>query len=314
MKIVFLDSFTIQPKELNLDIFKNLGEFVHFDRTSEQQILERCQDADIILTNKVKINAQIMNQLPHLKYIGVVATGYNIVEVEAAKKRNIAVTNAKNYSSASVAQQVFAMILAFANRLSEHNNPQKWIDCPDFCYFDYPLTELSGKTLGLIGYGDIGKKVAQIALAFDMKVLVNKKNPFVEIPEGIAVSDLPTLLSTSDYISLHCPLTDENTGFINQESFQIMKPSSILINTARGPLINEIDLANALNSEKIAGAYLDVLSQEPPSLNQPLLNAKNCKISPHIAWGSFESRKRLLEIVYQNIVDYKNGKNTNRIV
>ena len=311
MKIVFLDAFTINPKEINLNVFENFGHFECFDRTLPEEILERAKDATILLTNKVKLDRNILSQLPHLKYIGITATGFNIVDIIAAKELGITVSNAKNYGSMSVAQQVFAMILAFSNRLAEHDNPQKWTKSPDFCYFDHSLMELKDKTLGLIGYGDIGKKVAQIALAFEMKVIINKKTPFVEPPINLSETTLDTLFEESDFISLHCPLTSENEGFINAKSISKMKTSAILINTARGQLVNEIELAEALNNEKIAGAYLDVLSVEPPQTHNPLLNAKNCKISPHIAWGTLEARKRLVDIVYNNIENFLNGKPTN---
>lgn len=311
MKIVFLDAFTVNPKEINLSVFENLGNFEWFDRTLPQEVIERAKDATILLTNKVKLDREILNQLPHLKYIGITATGFNIVDVVAAKELGITVSNAKNYSSTSVAQQVFAMILAFSNRLAEHDNPQKWTASPDFCYFDYSLMELKDKTLGLIGYGDIGKKVAQIALAFEMKVLVNKKTPFAEAPKNISETTLDTLFEKSDFVSLHCPLTSENEGFINAKSISKMKTSAIIINTARGQLVNEIELAEALNKGKIAGAYLDVLSVEPPNSQNPLLGAKNCKISPHIAWGTLEARKKLISIVYTNLENFLDGKPTN---
>jgi glycerate dehydrogenase len=307
MKIVYLDAHTVNPEEIDLNIFKTFGDFQWFDRTLPEQVVERAKEATILFTNKVKLDSAILKQLPHLKYIGVTATGYNVVDIVAAKELGITVTNAKNYSSNSVAQQVFAMILAFSNRLAEHDNPQKWVKNPDFCYFDYSLMELKDKTLGLIGYGDIGKKVAQIALAFEMKVLVHKKTPFGAVPENISEVNLETILSESDFLSLHCPLTSDNEGFINAESLSKMKASAVLINTARGPLVNETELADALNTGKIAGAYLDVLSVEPPTNDNPLLAAKNCKISPHIAWGTREARQRLIDIVYQNLANFLAG-------
>ncbi len=311
MKIVYLDAHTVNPEEIDLNIFNTFGDFQWFDRTLPEQVVERANQATVLFTNKVKLDSDILNQLPHLKYIGVTATGYNVVDIVAAKELGITVTNAKNYSSNSVAQQVFAMILAFSNRLAEHDNPQKWVKNPDFCYFDYSLMELKDKTLGLIGYGDIGKKVAQIALAFEMKVLVHKKTPFGTVPENISEVNLATILSESDFLSLHCPLTSDNAGFINAESLSKMKASAVLINTARGPLVNEAELADALNAGKIAGAYLDVLSVEPPTKDNPLLAAKNCKISPHIAWGTLEARQRLIDIVYQNLANFLAGNPSN---
>ncbi len=311
MKIVYLDADTVNPEEIDLSIFKTFGDFQWFDRTLPEQVVERAKEATILFTNKVKLDSGILRQLPHLKYIGVTATGFNVVDILAAKELGITVTNAKNYSSNSVAQQVFAMILAFSNRLAEHDNPQKWVKNPDFCYFDYSLMELKDKTLGLIGYGDIGKKVAQIALAFEMKVLVHKKTPFGTVPENISEVNLATILRESDFLSLHCPLTSENEGFITAESLSKMKATAVLINTARGPLVNEAELADVLNAGKIAGAYLDVLSVEPPTKDNPLLAAKNCKISPHIAWGTLEARQRLIDIVYQNLENFLTGKPSN---
>ncbi len=311
MKIVYLDDYTVHLEELDASRLFTLGDYTAYPRTSKEQIVERAAEADIILTNKVKLGEDILSQLPHLKYIGVTATGYNIIDIEAARKRNIVVTNAKNYSSMSVAQQTFAMILAFANRLAEHADPQKWVATPDFCYYDFTLTELAGKKLGLIGYGDIGKKVAQIAKAFEMEILVHKKTPMKEQEEGVTEVSLNEVLSQSDYLSLHCPLTPENEAFINKENISKMKKTAFLINTSRGGLIHESDLADALNEEKIAGAALDVLTVEPPSADQPLLKAKNCKISPHIAWATLEARKKLMQIVIDNIEAFMAGSPKN---
>jgi glycerate dehydrogenase len=311
MKIVFLDAYTLHPKQLDLSIFESLGEFITYDRTKPEELYERAKDAEIILTNKTVLNKATMDSLPKLKYIGVTATGYNIVDVEAARNKGIVVTNARNYSSNSVAQQVFAMMLAFANRLSEHSDFNRWASQPDFCYYENNLTELSGKTIGLIGFGNIAQKVAQIALVFDMKVLVNKIRPLVEPIKGIEIVDLDTVLRNSDYLSLHCPLTAENEKFMNAEAFSKMKPSAILINTARGGLINESDLKGALETDKIGGAYLDVLAVEPPSENHILREVKNLKISPHIAWASFEARQKLVEIVFRNLKAFLEGRSEN---
>jgi glycerate dehydrogenase len=313
MKIVFLDSYTVHPAEINLDVFKVFGEFVHYDRTLSSEVIERAQNAEIILTNKVILDKKIMSQLPKLKYIGVTATGYNVVDTKAANELGIIVTNAKNYSSNSVAQQVFAMILSFANRLAEHSSFEKWFSQPDFCYYDHSLSELSGKTIGLVGFGNIAQKVAQIALAFDMKVIINKRTPLESPIDGILKVDLDTLFSSSDYVSLHCPLTAENEGFMNSLAFSKMKNTAVLINTARGGLINEVDLKNALNTGEIAGAYLDVLALEPPAKEHILGDVKNCKISPHIAWASVEARKKLIEIVFQNLKCFLEGNPQNVI-
>jgi glycerate dehydrogenase len=311
MKIVFLDAYTLHPKQLDLSIFESLGEFITYDRTRPEELYERAKDADIILTNKTVLNNATIDILPNLKYIGVTATGYNIVDIEAARNKGIVVTNARNYSSNSVAQQVFAMMLAFANRLSEHSDFNRWASQPDFCYYENNLTELSGKTIGLIGFGNIAQKVAQIALVFDMKVLVNKVRPLLEPIKGIEIVDLDTVLRKSDYLSLHCPLTAKNEKFMNAETFSKMKPSAILINTARGGLINESDLKGALETDKIGGAYLDVLAAEPPKENHILRGVKNLKTSPHIAWASFEARQKLVEIVFYNLKAFLEGRSEN---
>lgn len=309
MNIVFLDAFTLRPEEIDLEPLHALGSLTMYDRSSRSEVLERAQNAEIVLTNKTVIDAEIMDQLPKLKYIGVTATGYNIVDVAAARDRGITVTNAKNYSSMSVAQQVFALILQFSNRVSEHNSLEKWSKVPDFCYYDYTLTELAGKTLGLVGIGDIGEKVAQVAKAFEMNVIVHRKSATPH-PNYETVT-LDELLLRSDYVSLHCPLTDENKGFMGTDSFEKMKSSAILINTARGPLINENELVNALNQGKIAGAALDVLTQEPADPNSPLFGAKNLIVSPHVAWATLEARQRLMKIVTENIQAFIAGKSLN---
>ncbi|HLO45860.1 MAG TPA: D-2-hydroxyacid dehydrogenase [Leadbetterella sp.] len=313
MKIVYLDAYTVHPHEIDLGIFQKLGEYIQYDRTLPSQILERAADAEILLTNKVVLDKGILQQLPKLKYIGVTATGYNIIDIAAANELGITVTNAKNYSSNAVAQQVFAMILSFANRLAEHSSFEKWASQPDFCYYDNSLTELSGKTIGLVGFGNIAQKVAQIAHAFGMQVLVNKRTPLTSPILGIVEADLYTVLSTSDYISLHCPLTAENSGFMNSSAFAKMKNTAVLINTARGGLINEADLKVALNSGEIAGAYLDVLAVEPPAKDHILAGVQNCKISPHIAWASVEARRKLIEIVFENLRSFLDGKPLNAI-
>lgn len=313
MKIVFLDSYTVHPEEINLDVFKVFGEFVHYDRTLPSEVIERAKNAEILLTNKVVLDKTMMSQMPKLKYIGVTATGFNVVDIKAANELDITVTNAKNYSSNSVAQQVFAMILSFANRLSEHSSFESWASQPDFCYYNHSLSELAGKTIGLIGFGNIAQKVAQIALAFDMKVLINKRTPLNSPLEGIEEVELDPLLQTSDFISLHCPLTADNEKFMDASAYKKMKNSAILINTARGGLINEMDLRVALNSGEIAGAYLDVLAVEPPAKDHILADVQNCRISPHIAWASLEARLKLIDIVFENLKCFLEGKPQNVI-
>jgi glycerate dehydrogenase len=312
-KIVFLDAQTINPAEIDLNIFSDFGNFIYYDRSEQGQVLERIADAELVLTNKTVLSAEMLSKLPNLKYIGVTATGYNCVDITAAKQLGIRVCNAAGYSTMSVAQQTMAMILSYSNRLSEHNSMQKWAAQPDFCYYDFSISELDGKTLGLIGFGEIAQKVAQIAQAFGMKIIFNKTSLLSNSPVGTRQVDFDTILAESDFLSLHCPFNADNKDLLNDAAFSKMKKTAILINTARGPLINEADLANALNIGQISGAYLDVLSVEPPAKNHVLLDVKNLKISPHIAWASIEARTRLVNIVYANIENYLAGKPSNVI-
>ena len=310
MKIVFLDAYTLNSlNDLDLSIFHTIGEVTLYDRTAKDEIITRTQDADIILTNKCPLDALTIRSLPNLKYIGVAATGYNIVDVEAAKNQGIIVTNVRGYSSASVAQLVFSLILSFTNRVAEHAQSinQTWTSSPDFSFYYSPLTELEGKTLGIIGLGDIGKKVANIGLGFGMKILATKRNPTTGGMAGVEICSEEKLLKESDFVTLHCPLTTDNQNFINQQSLSLMKPSAILINTSRGGLINESDLAKALNDHKIAGAGLDVLSAEPPTKENLLLTASNTIITPHIAWAGVNARKELLKGMLENIVAFQHG-------
>jgi glycerate dehydrogenase len=310
MKIIYLDTFALNPlNDLGLSILLTLGDVTLYDRTSQNEIVERAKDADIILTNKCTINAQTIAQLPNLKYIGVTATGYNIIDIDAAKSQGIMVTNVRGYSSASVAQLVFSLILSFTNRVTEHakNIDQTWPSAADWCFYHYPLVELEGKTLGIIGLGDIGKKVANIGLGFGMKVLATKRNSTVGGMANVEICTQEKLLQESDFITLHCPLTSDNQQFINKQTLALMKSSAILINTSRGGLINESDLAEALNNNTIAGAGLDVLSSEPPLKSNSLLTAKNSIITPHIAWAGVNSRKELLKGVIENIVAFQHG-------
>jgi glycerate dehydrogenase len=311
MKIVFLDAYTLNSlNDLDLSVFNTLGEVTLYDRTAKNEIVERCQNAEIVLTNKCPLDALTISQLPDLKYIGVAATGYNIVDVEAAKNQGIIVTNVRGYSSASVAQLVFSLILSFTNRVAEHaqNISQTWTSSPDFCFYHSPLTELEGKTLGIIGLGDIGKKVANIGLGFGMKILATKRNPTTGGMADVEICSEEKLLQESDFVTLHCPLTPENQGFINQKNLSLMKPSAILINTSRGGLINEQDLADALNNHYITGAGLDVLSVEPPTKANSLLTASNTVITPHVAWAGVNARKELLKGMMENIVAFQKGE------
>ncbi|WP_435357296.1 D-2-hydroxyacid dehydrogenase [Emticicia sp. SJ17W-69] len=317
MKIVFLDAYTLNPlNDLDLSILHTLGDVTLYDRTAPEQIIERAKDAEIILTNKCPLNAVSISQLPNLKYIGVVATGYNIIDIDAAKSRGITVANVRGYSSASVAQLVFSMILSFTNRVVEHaeNIENTWTSCPDFCFYHSPLVELDGKTLGIIGLGDIGKKVAKIGLGFGMKILATKRNPATGGMDDVEICGQEKVFSESDFITLHCPLNIDNQQVINISTLAQMKASAILINTSRGGLINESDLANALNEGKIAGAGLDVLSVEPPSKSNPLLTAKNTIITPHIAWAGVNARKELLKGVVENILAFQQGNHPKGVI
>ena len=310
MKIVYLDAYTVNALgDLDLSILNTLGDVTLYDRTPKDQIVTRAKDAEVILTNKIQLNHEIISQLPNLKYIGVTATGYNIIDVAAAKEHGVIVTNVKGYSSASVAQLTFSLLLSFTNRVAEHaeNIAQTWPSSADWCFYHSPLVELEGMILGIIGFGDIGKKVANMGLGFGMRVLANKRNLTTGGMAGVELCEIEKVLKKSDFVSLHCPLTADNQGFINKDSIALMKSSAILINTSRGGLINEADLAEALNAGKIAGAGLDVLSTEPPSQDNPLLTAKNCIITPHIAWAGVEARKLLLKGTVENIRAYQKG-------
>jgi glycerate dehydrogenase len=283
---------------------------VVYDRTPSSLTIERSIDADFVLTNKVVFDANTLAQLPKLRYIGVLATGYNVVDLQAAKKHNIVVTNIPAYSTNSVAQLIFAHIFAHYNKVeshSEHVHKGGWQNAIDFSYFLSPQTELAGKTMGIIGYGKIGSTVAKIALAFEMKVLIANRSIKNNLPENVAQVSIGEVFSESDIVSINCPLTENNVGFVNHKLIGLMKPTALLINTGRGPLINETDLAKALNNETIAGASLDVLSTEPPAINNPLIGAKNCIITPHIAWATYEARTRLMNIAFENLKAYIEG-------
>lgn len=312
MKIVVLDGYTLNPGDLSWEGFEKIGELTVYDRTSynpedEDLIIERGKDANIILTNKTPLTKNIIENLPNLKYIGVLATGYDVVDIEAAKEKGIPVTNIPTYGTTAVAQMTFALILELCNHIGEHSTAVyngEWENNQDWSFWNKPLMELSEKTIGIIGYGRIGKNVGEIAQAFNMNVLAIGNGP---------KSELENLLKKSDIISLHCPLTEDNQEMINKDTLSMMKDSALLINTSRGGLINEEDLTKALNDGVIAGAALDVVSLEPISSDNPLLSAKNCIITPHISWAPIESRSRLMNIAVDNLNSYING-NTNNIV
>lgn len=314
MKIVVLDAFALNPGDLSWEALKKLGETIIYDRSSVSETPERIADADIVLTNKTALTEEIISGAPQLKYIGVMATGYNIVDISAAKKRNIIVTNVPAYSTASVAQLVFSFILELANHTmlyAESVRKGDWAKSRDFSYQLKPTLELQNKTLGIVGFGQIGQSVAKIALAFGIKVISSHKHPERDKMEGVEFVNEEDCFRHSDFVSLHCPLNDQNKGFVNEALLNKMKPTACLINTSRGGLINEQDLAKALNSGKIAGAGLDVLSTEPPFPENPLLQAKNCYITPHIAWASFEARTRLMSILVENVKRFMDDKPMN---
>ncbi|MGN6265034.1 MAG: D-2-hydroxyacid dehydrogenase [Ginsengibacter sp.] len=314
MKIVVLDAFAMNPGDLSWEQLKNIGNTEIYDRSLPEESIKRVSDAEIILTNKALVNKDIIEAAPNLKYIGVMATGHNVVDITEAHKRNIVVTNVPAYSTASVAQLTFAFILELANHTALYAESVKngdWVRSKDFSYHLEPIMELQNKTLGIIGFGQIGQNVAKIALAFGMRIISSHKHPGRDKMEGVTFVDQKTCFSESDIVSLHCPLNQDNFEFVNKELIAFMKRKAFLINTSRGGLVNENDLAEALNHETIAGAALDVLSTEPPSADNPLLHAKNCLINPHVAWATFESRSRLMKTVVNNAEAFLKGKPEN---
>ena len=316
MKIIVLDGYGLNPGDLSWSGMEALGELTVYDRTSPSELLERLEGAEVLITNKTLITANDMAALPQLKYIGVLATGYNVVDIEAAKERGIVVTNIPAYSTSSVAQMVFAHILNITQRVghyAEDNAKGRWTESVDFCYWDTNLVELDGKKMGIVGFGNIGKATARIAQAFGMEVLVYTSKEQHELPEGMKKVSLDMLFAECDVVSLHCPLTPNTKEMVNAERLKLMKPNAILINTGRGPLVNEQDLADALNEGRIGAAGLDVLSVEPSVKDNPLLGAKNCFITPHIAWATKEARTRLMDIAVGNLKAYQEGHIINNV-
>lgn len=316
MKIIVLDGYGLNPGDLTWKGFEELGELTVYDRTSPSELLERAAGAEALVTNKTLITSENMDALPDLKYIGVLATGYNVVDIDAAKARGIVVTNIPAYSTASVAQMVFAHILNITQRVgyyADENKQGRWTKNADFCYWDTHLVELQGKKMGIVGFGNIGQATARIAQAFGMEVCVYSSKPQFALPSGIKKMELDELFGECDVVSLHCPLTPDTKEMVNAERLSKMKPNAILINTGRGPLINEQDLADALNEGKIAAAGLDVLSVEPSVEGNPLLDARNCFITPHIAWATLEARTRLMDIAVQNLKSYQKGQIVNNV-
>jgi glycerate dehydrogenase len=313
MNIVVLDAFTLNPGDLSWDAFKALGECTIHDRTPPDLVAVRVADAEIVLTNKALLPRAVIELLAKLKYIGVLATGTNVVDLAAARERGIPVTNVPAYSTPSVAQTVFALLLELTHRVGHHAQSVrdgKWTRCPDFCYLDFPLVELDGLTIGIVGFGRIGTVVAGIAHSFGMKVLAHAPSP-KPAPEYVHFVDRETLFRQSDVVSLHCPLTRQTQDLVNAQRLGWMKSTAFLINTGRGPLVDERALADALNSGRIAGAGLDVLSVEPPPADNPLLHARNCVITPHLGWGTLASRRRLMHVAVENVRAFLAGQPRN---
>lgn len=317
MKAVILDGYTTNPGDLSWEWLENECELTVFDRTADEDIIPRCKGCDIIITNKTPLSKQTLEQLPECKFIALLSTGYNIIDCEYAASRGIPVSNIPAYSTAAVAQLTFAFILELCNKVAIHNTEVKqgrWSECKDFCFWKTPLQELYGKTFGIFGYGSIGRTVAGIAKAFGMNVVAHTANPDKYMNEkDVRFVSLDEMLKCSDIVSMHCPLTPKTQGIVNEEFIGKMKKTAYLINTSRGPVLDEEDVANALKSGRIAGAGVDVLSTEPPKADNPLLSCENCLITPHIAWAAFETRERLISILKENIFAFLDGKPINTV-
>lgn len=316
MRIVILDGFSVNPGDLSWDELNQLGDVIVYDRTSEDEVIDRCKGAEIILTNKVVLDATTLNMLPRLQYIGVLATGYNVVDLEVASRQNIVVTNIPAYSTESVAQMVFAHILNIVSRVEHYareNRKGRWTNSSDFCYLDHNLTELYGKRMGIIGLGNTGMATARIAQAFGLNVMAYTSKDEDDLPNGIRKVTLEQLYSESDIISLHCPLTDSTYHMINKETLATMKPTAILINTGRGPLVDDSAVATALHKGIIAAYGADVITIEPPKEDNPLLSAPYCYLTPHIAWATKEARTRLLNTCIRNIKAFLDGEPINQV-
>lgn len=314
MNIVVLDGYAANPGDLSWDAMKELGQLTVYDRTPAEEVITRSQEADIVLTNKVVLTADIISKLPHLKYIGVLATGYNVVDTEAARLKGIVVTNIPSYSSDSVAQLTFAHILNISNRVAHYaqlNRQGVWSSNKDFCYWDTPLFELAGKTLGIVGLGSIGMKVANIGRQLGMDIFAMTSKNSSDLPQGIQKTTLDGLLAVSDVLTLHCPLTPQTRHLINQETLSRMKQGAILINTGRGPLVDEAAVAQALQSGHLMAYGADVMSQEPPAADNPLLACPNAYLTPHIAWATYEARVRLMQIATDNVKAFIAGSPVN---
>jgi glycerate dehydrogenase len=320
MKIVVLDGYTLNPGDITWEGLEKLGEVTVYDRTAytlsgADLIVERVKDAEVVFVNKTPLSREVLDKLPNLKFVGVLATGYNVVDVEAAKEKGIVVTNIPTYGTDSVGQMAIALLLEMCHHVGAHSDSVmrgEWANNADWCYWNYPLIELSGKTMGIIGYGRIGQSTGRIAQALGMKVLAFDayQNKDLEC-ETMKYSDLDTLLANSDVIALHCPLFESTQGIINKNTIAKMKDGVMIVNNSRGPLVVEEDLAEALNSGKVGGAALDVVSSEPIKADNPLLKAKNCIITPHISWAPVESRQRLMDIAVDNLEKFLAGSPVN---
>lgn len=314
MKIAVMDGHGVNPGDMSWKPFEEIGQITVYPRTAPEEVVAHVGDADIVLTNKTVFNADVISQLPNVKYIGVLATGYNVVDTEAAHRRGIVVTNIPAYSTDSVAQMTFAHILNITNRVGYYaakNSDGEWSRCPDFCYWDTPLTDLSGKTIGIVGLGHIGSKVARLAQDFGMDVFAYTSKNAADLPAGINKTTLDGLLGISDIITLHCPLTPSTRELINKESIKKMRRGAILINTGRGPLVNEADVAEALQEGRLGAYGADVMCSEPPAADNPLFAQPNAYITPHIAWATVEARERLMAIAVNNLKAFVSGNPVN---
>ena len=315
-RIVILDGYTANPGDLSWKDLESLGQVTVYERTKPEDTVVRAAEADIVLTNKVLIGRTEIEQLPHLRYIGVLATGYNVVDIMAAHEHGIIVTNVPAYSTESVAQMVFAHLLTVTNRIEHYaiqNRAGRWSNNPDFSYSDTVLTELAGKTIGIVGLGNIGSRVAQIALAFGMKVKAFTSKSADLLPDGIRKTDMQELISTSDILSMHCPLTDDTRHLINADTLRLMKKTAIVINTGRGPLVDDQAVADALEQKRITAYCADVLTEEPPRADNPLLKQQNAYITPHIAWATIEARVRLVQVATDNVRAFLKGTPQNTV-
>ena len=315
MKIVVLDGYTLNPGDLTWDGLKKFGDVTIYDRTPPDKVVERAAGATVLFSNKTPIGEEALNQLDDLRFIGVLATGYNVINTEVAKARGVIVANVPGYGTTAVVQMTFALLLELCLHVQRHSDAVmdgKWAKSADWCFWDFPLVELSGKTIGIIGFGRIGQQVGDVATAFGMKIIGSGRTETDQSHrKNFRWAPVAELLAQSDVVSIHCPLFPETKGLINKESLKTMKRSAFLLNTSRGPIIVDQDLADALNNEVIAGAGIDVLSVEPPSADNPLFKAKNCIITPHIAWATKEARERLMDITLQNLSAFINGNPVN---